>query len=114
MMELAMADRRAVATAIATRRAGYGENLDELCARDRRHSDHARKALGVALIPKAVHPRTAGPPTYEPNVVAALIFCWAALAMGGKRLAPTLADLVPTSYPLCGRSMNLTAGLRSH
>jgi len=69
--------------------------LDELCATTGWHRSHARKALGRALRPKVVRPRRARPPTYGPQVVAALRFCWAVLgAPTGKRLAPVLADLV--------------------
>nr|WP_240482864.1 transposase [Rhodococcus opacus] len=96
-----MAERRAVTTAIATRykradKPGKAKILDEPCATTGWHRDHARKALRAALIPKVVRPRTGRPPMYGPNVVAALIFCWAVLGMpAGKRLAPALPDLVP-------------------
>lgn len=99
-MGLTMSERRAVTKAIATRykRASKAEKsaiLDELCATTGWHRNHARKALGQALTPKVVRPRPPRPPTYGPEVVVALRFCWAVLgAPTGKRLAPVLADLV--------------------
>jgi hypothetical protein len=59
------------------------------------HRNHARKALGQALRPTVVRPRAVRPPTYGPEVVVALRFCWAVLGgPTGKRLAPVLPDLV--------------------
>ena len=47
------------------------------------------------------------PPKYGPNVIAALMFCWAVLGMpAGKRLAPILAELVPTC---CAASASWTS-----
>ena len=102
-MGLTMGQRKAVTKAIATRyrrasKADKGKILDELCATTGWHRSHARKALAAALRPKLVpvarRPRT---PVYGPEVVAALRFCWAVLgAPTGKRLAPVMADLVPT------------------
>lgn len=101
-MGLTMGQRQAVTKAIATRyrragKADKGRILDELCATTGWHRNHARKALASALRPKVVRPRRARPPTYGPEVVAALRFCWAVLgAPTGKRLAPVMAELVPT------------------
>lgn len=100
-MGLSMSERRAVTKAIATRykRAGKatkGVILDELCATTGWHRNHARKALAAALMPKIVRPRTPRPPTYGPEVMVALRFCWAVLgAPAGKRLAAILPELVP-------------------
>jgi hypothetical protein len=99
-MGLTMGQRQAVTKAIATRyrragKADKGKILDELCATTGWHRSHARKALVQALRPKLVRPRAARPPTYGPEVVVALRFCWAVLgAPTGKRLAPVLQDLV--------------------
>lgn len=101
-MGLTMGQRQAVTKAIATRyrragKADKGRILDELCATTGWHRNHARKALAQARRPRVVRPRRARPPTYGPEVVAALRFCWAVLsAPTGKRLAPVLAELVPT------------------
>jgi len=99
-MGLTMGQRQAVTKAIATRyrrasKADKGKILDELCATTGWHRNHARKALGQALGPRVVRSRSARPPTYGPEVVGALRFCWAVLgAPTGKRLAPVLPDLV--------------------
>ena len=95
-----MGQRQAVTKTIATRyrRAGEadkGKILEELCATTGWHRNHARKALGQALGPHVVRARRARPPTYGPEVLVALTFCWAVLgAPTGKRLAPVLGDLV--------------------
>jgi len=102
-MGLTMGQRKAVTKAIATRykRASKADKsliLDELCATTGWHRNHARKALAGALKPRLVRPaRRPRPPTYGPEVVAALRFCWAVLgAPTGKRLAPIMTVLVPT------------------
>jgi hypothetical protein len=87
-MGLTMSQRRAVAKTIAARykrvsRAQKGTILDELCATTGRHSSHARRALGQALVPKVVRPRRPRAPTYGADVVVALRFCRAVL--GARR-----------------------------
>ena len=100
-MGLTMSERKAVSRSIATRYSRASKSakqtiLDELCATTGWHRDHARKTLRRALVPRVVRTRAVRPPKYGPKVVAALIFCWAVLGMpAGKRLAPTLPDLVP-------------------
>lgn len=99
-MGLTLTERRAVTetTAIRYSRADKrtkGIIVDELCATTGWHRSHARKALGAALQPKVASPRTPRPPTYGPEVIAALTVCWVVLDMpAGKRLAPMLQELV--------------------
>jgi len=99
-MGLTMSQRRAVTKAIATRyrrasKADKGRILDELCATTGWHRSHARKALAESLRPRVARARRPRPPTYGPEVVVGLRFCWAVLgAPTGKRLAPVLEDLV--------------------
>jgi hypothetical protein len=99
-MGLTLSQRKAVTKANAARykRANKTEKtkvLDELCATTGWHRNHARKALAGALKPKIVKPRKRRPPTYGPEVVDALRFCWAVLgAPTGKRLAAVLPALV--------------------
>jgi len=100
-MGLTMSQRKAVTKTVATRylradKTGKGRILDELCATNDWHRNHARKALTQARTPEIVKPRIPRPPRCGPKVVAALLFCWAVLGMpAGKRLAPILAELVP-------------------
>ena len=100
-MGLTLAERRAVTEMTAIRyvvadRRVKSRILDELCANTGWHRNHARKALKAALRPKVVAPRRSPrPPTYGPNVIAALRACWLVLGMpAGKRLAPMLDELV--------------------
>ena len=95
-----MTERKAVTKTIATRykhadRTGKAGSSTS-CARPTGwHRDHARKALRGALGPRVVRRRTPRPPRYGPNVIAALVFCWAVLGTpAGKRLAPMLGELV--------------------
>jgi Integrase core domain len=100
MMGLTLAERRAVTETTAIRysladKRTKGIILDELCATTCWHRNHARKALKTALQPKVVAPRRPRPPTYGPEVIAALTVCWTVLGMpAGKRLAPMLGELL--------------------
>src|SRR5271156_614780 len=100
MMGLTLAERRAVTETTAIRysladKRAKGIILDELCATTGWHRGHARKALTTALQPKVVAPRRPRPPTYGPEVIAALTVCWTVLGMpAGKRLAPMLGELL--------------------
>ena len=99
-MGLTLAERKAVTETIAIRysladKPTKGVILDELCATTGWHRNHARKALTSVLQPKLVSPRRPRPPTYGPDVIAALTVCWTVLGMpAGKRLAPMLGELV--------------------
>jgi hypothetical protein len=105
MMGLTMSQRKAVTKAIATRyrrvdKVGKGRILDELCAMTGWHRNHARKVLAQAGKPRIVKPRAVRLPKYGPDVVAALVFCWAVQGMpAGKRLAPFLNELVGVLRP---------------
>src|ERR1700749_4895492 len=100
MMGLTLAERRAVTETTAIRysladKQTKGIILDELFATTGCNRNHARKALTTALQPKPVSPRSPRPPTYGPDVIAALTVCWTVLGMpAGKRLAPKLDELV--------------------
>jgi hypothetical protein len=99
-MGLTLDERKAVTETIAIRYAQADKQtktviLDELCATTGWHRSHARKALTSALQPKVVSARRPRPPTYGPDVIAALTVCWMVLGMpAGKRLAPMLGELV--------------------
>lgn len=99
-MGLTLAQRKAVTETIAVRYSQADKRtksfiLDELCATTGWHRNHARKALTSALKPKLVASRRPRPPTYGPEVIAALTVCWTVLGMpAGKRLAPMLGELV--------------------
>lgn len=101
-MELTLGERRVVTKAIATRyrradKGGKGRILDELCATTGWHRNHARKALSRVDRPRIVRPRAPRLPKYGPDVIAALVICWAVQGMpAGKRLAPFLGELVAT------------------
>lgn len=73
--------------------------LDHLCAVNGWHRDHARKMMRRAVAGDLpTKPRPAREPvyTYGPEVIEALVVCWAVLdGPAGKVLRPALPDLVP-------------------
>lgn len=83
---MTIAERKAVTKAIATRyqradKPGKPKILHESFATTGWHCDHARKALRGTLRPRVAKQRAPRTPEYGPKVIAALIFCWAALGV---------------------------------
>jgi len=77
-------------------RAGEIRMLDDLVALTCWHREYAGAASRGALTVKVVMPRRGRAPTYGPRVTTVLVKCRAMLrAPAGKRVAPTLAVLVP-------------------
>ena len=69
LMELTMGTRKSITKAQAVRyrmgsRAAKSQILDTKCAVTGYHRDHARRALRLALTPRVVRPRPAGPRKY--------------------------------------------------
>jgi hypothetical protein len=99
-MELSVGNRRAITRGQAVKyrsasRVGKGEILDSVCAVTGLNRDYVGRALRQALKPRVVGQRTPRAGKYD-AAVAALEKCWAVLnAPAGKRLAPSLAELVP-------------------
>lgn len=104
-----MGQRQAVARQVAVRYRGASRvekarMLDELCAVNGWHRDHARKALRLAVRSKSVGSKGktsrrsvsgSSRVVYGRDVIAALEVCWVVVGGPcGKRLAPFLPDLV--------------------
>lgn len=99
-MGLTLGERKAVTREMARRYRSAAKPdkavmLDQLCAVNGWHRDHARKALRTVASKPVAQQRKPRTPVYGEEVIAALRKVWAVLdAPAGKRLAPFLPEIV--------------------
>ncbi|WP_345208910.1 transposase family protein, partial [Fodinibacter luteus] len=120
-MELTLAARRQITKAQVERyrngtKAEKSVVLDAVCGVTGWHRDHARKAMRQALAGQHERPRATRAPqyVYGPQVIAALVTCWAVLGgPSGKRLQPALPELVAAlaGHDELAVDQDVTAGL---
>ncbi|MET3932991.1 hypothetical protein [Arthrobacter sp. OAP107] len=97
VQQQAVSKKKAIAFQSAVR-TGKFRILDELVDLTGQHRGYAKAALPEALVLKMVRPRPGRTPVYGPDLLPALIKCWAVLRTpAGRLVSPMLPVLVPVA-----------------